>query len=186
MAAHRRAWRNISTSIFLFIAVIAGCLFAEEIGAPAPAKIHKSGNISICFSPNGNCVNEILELIQSSKKTIDAAIFSFTSLELSRALVEAKNRGVKIRVISDNAQADDKYSKYQYLKDSGIPARIDGSKGSMHDKFAVIDNKILITGSYNWSQSAETRNFENVVVIEDEKIAKIFADEFERIWEECR
>jgi phosphatidylserine/phosphatidylglycerophosphate/cardiolipin synthase-like enzyme len=169
-------------AFFLF----ANYIYSGEAYITAPAKAEKAGNISVCFSPDGNCVNLILETIGSSVKKIDVAVYSLTSLELSKALIKAKKNGVRVRVITDKAQSDDKYSKYQYLSDSGIESKLCGNSGKMHDKFAVIDGRFVLTGSYNWSLSAENRNNENLISIDDPKIANIYESEFERIWNRCR
>jgi len=100
------------------------------------------------------------------------AMFSFTSRPLARALVRAAQRGVRVRVVQDDGQAKSKYSKYRFLVNKGIPVKLDNRSAYMHHKFAVIDHKMVITGSYNWTASAKKRNDENLVVLRDPEFVR--------------
>ena len=102
----------------------------------------------------------------------DVAMFSFTSRPLARALVRAAQRGVRVRVVLDDGQAKSKYSKYRFLVNKGIPVKLDNRSAYMHHKFAVIDHKMVITGSYNWTASAKKRNDENLVVLRDPEFVR--------------
>ncbi|MEM1518588.1 MAG: phospholipase D-like domain-containing protein, partial [Nitrososphaerota archaeon] len=72
------------------------------------------------------------------------------------------------------------------LKNAGVDIRIDGNPDLMHHKFAVIDDEVVITGSYNWSAAAEDKNDENLVVLRDEEVAQLYRKEFERVWKEAK
>ncbi len=135
--------------------------------------------IEVYFSPNGGCADRIIELIDSAKNFIDVAMFSFTSRELAKSLVRAHDRGVKVRVLLDKHQATERFSKGRYLAKRGILVVYDRMPGLMHNKFCVIDNRIVITGSYNWTASAEKKNQENLVIIHDSNIARIFEKRME-------
>ncbi len=137
------------------------------------------------FSPEGQIKERLIKAIQESKETIDIAIFNFTSHNLRTALVKAKKRGVKIRVITDAKEAqNDEHSLIPTLVQEGFEVRLlkKQGEGIMHDKFAVFDQKLLFTGSYNWTESAEKRNYENVLFIPNEEIIKKYEQEFERMW----
>ncbi|XP_035746759.1 mitochondrial cardiolipin hydrolase [Egretta garzetta] len=67
---------------------------------------------------------------------------------------------------------------------SGIQVRHDQESGYMHHKFAIVDRRMLITGSLNWTTQAIHNNRENLLVVEDAEYVKPFLDEFEKIWEE--
>ena len=73
-------------------------------------------------------------------------------------------------------------TEYDPFKQAGLDVRIDGNAGQMHHKVFIIDEKIVIFGSYNFSQSAETRNDENILIIYNAAIAQQFIKEFERVW----
>ncbi|MEM2988730.1 MAG: phospholipase D-like domain-containing protein, partial [Candidatus Bathyarchaeia archaeon] len=72
--------------------------------------------------------------------------------------------------------------EYGRLKGAGVPVRLDTNPALMHNKVAIIDGSIVITGSFNWTASAEARNNENMIVIRSAQIAALYEEEFERVW----
>jgi len=111
-------------------------------------------------------------------------MYSFTYEPIAEALIRAKNRGIKIRILMDKGQSQRRYSKYKYLLNNGIAVIQDRHAGIMHNKIAIIDGKILFTGSYNWSKSAEERNQENLLeFINEEKIIRIYQERLNYLWE---
>lgn len=142
----------------------------------------RAGEIEVYFSPRGNCSREIMQELSGAKETIDIAMYYFTSVELADMLVEMKDRGVKIRIYLDESQEMGKYSKAQFLKNRGVQVKFESGSGLMHNKFCVIDNKTVITGSYNWTKNAEERNDENVIILHDSETAKIYQEQFNKYW----
>jgi len=145
--------------------------------------------INAYFSPRGGCTKAIISEIENAKKTIDVAIYSFTSKPILRALIKAHERGVKVRVVMDEGGAKNRSSAYPYLVKYGIPVRIKRGTGGglMHHKYAIIDGRVLITGSFNWTKSAEKRNDENLLVLENApSIVKLYQENFEKLWELAR
>lgn len=140
----------------------------------------------VCFSRPERCDTIIIEILDEAKGYVYVAVYSFTSDPLADILIKLKNRGVDVKVILEEQQANVRGSEYRRLKNAGVDIRIDGNPDLMHHKFAVIDDEIVITGSYNWSAAAEDRNDENLVVIKDEEIAKLYRKEFERVWNEAK
>lgn len=124
----------------------------------------------------------ILAQLDRARETVDLAMFSFTDSDLAWALVRAHERGVRVRVCLDADQAEGKYSKSRFLLNRGLPVRHYWSAGCLHHKFAVIDRRVVITGSYNWTASAEERNRENVLILEDPVVAMLYGMEFEGLW----
>jgi len=137
----------------------------------------------VYFSPGGGVRDRLLRQINLTKASIDLAIFDFTSGELAGALLAAHRRGVAIRIVADARQARGKHSEISVLVAAGIPVRALRGKGHgiMHHKFAVFDGRVLVTGSYNWTDSAEARNFENVLVLDDREVVLRYARLFERL-----
>jgi len=125
--------------------------------------------IRIFFSPKGGITEDIIRQIDNAQEYIDIAIYSFTYEPLAGAIIRAKNRGVKIRTLMDREQLKGKYLKYKYFLYNNIAVIQDRHAGIMHNKIAIIDGRILFTGSYNWSKSAEERNEENLLEFIDEK-----------------
>ncbi len=134
--------------------------------------------VEVYFSPKGGCERRITELISSAKHSIDIAMYTFTNSRIAWALVKAYERGVRVRVLLDGQQASDKYSKGTFLSKRGIFVVYDRMPGLMHNKFCIIDDKIVITGSYNWTATAEEKNEENLLVIHDYNVAKVYKERF--------
>ncbi len=140
--------------------------------------------IRILFSPKGGIAEEIIRQMDNAQEYIDVAIYSFTYEPLAGAIIGAKNRGVKIRILMDKGQAQGKHSVYQFLLDNDIETIQDRRSGYMHNKIAIIDGRILFTGSYNWSKSAEERNQENLLeFIDEEEIIKVYQERLDYLWE---
>ena len=141
--------------------------------------------IKIFFSPNRGIAEEIIKQIDNAQEYIDIAMYSFTSEPIAEAVVRAKGRGVEIRILMDKGQSQGKYSKYQFFLDNGIAIIQDRHAGIMHNKIILIDGKVLFTGSYNLSKSAEEKNQENLLMfIDDEEIEGEIEEEIIRIYQE--
>lgn len=111
-------------------------------------------------------------------------MYSFTYEPIAEAIIRAKNRGVKIRILMDKVQSQGKYSKYKFLLDNDIAIIQDRHTGIMHNKIAIIDGRILFTGSYNWSKSVGERNEENLLeFIEEKEIIKTYQERLDYLWE---
>jgi len=138
------------------------------------------------FSPDDQVANRILELIGNARESIAFMVFSFTSEDIAHALIERVGAGVLVSgVIEEGQYISSTYSQYDVLRGGGVDIRLDGNFRNMHHKMIIIDDEIVITGSYNFSNSAETRNDENIVVIHNGYIAAEFLDEFERVYEQA-
>ncbi|RKZ35220.1 phospholipase D family protein [bacterium] len=175
-----------STGIAIIIIALVLLLvwehFADGSDNPTYAVQTRECKITPLFSPDDDCSDAIVDCINNAQKTVDVSIYTFTSRPISNALVRANKRGVSVRVIMDREQSAGHYSKKRYLHNSGIPVRVHIGDGLMHNKFAVIDTQIVITGSYNWTASAQKYNFENIVIIESPEVAKIYQKEFGKLW----
>lgn len=137
----------------------------------------------VFFSPNGGCTQKVIQEIDQAQRQIDVAIYSFTSEPIAQALVRAFERGVKIRILLDKQQAAGQYSKDEYLIENGLTVLLDKHAGYMHNKICVIDQRVLITGSFNWSKNAEERNQENMLVFTDSPVVAIYQQRLEYLWE---
>jgi len=136
----------------------------------------------ICFSLTDNPQKAIIKNINQAEVFINIAMYVFTDKEIATSLIDAHNRGVKVRVYLDKSQIDFKYSRSCFLVQKGIKVRISTNNYIMHNKFAIIDNRILITGSYNWTFSANQRNDENLMVINDSEVITRYQQQFENLW----
>jgi phosphatidylserine/phosphatidylglycerophosphate/cardiolipin synthase-like enzyme len=132
------------------------------------------------FCPKDNCAYRIKEELKKANKSIHFMTFSFTNDGIANILLLQQLKGVKVEGVMEARQVS-KYSKFQVLKFQGVNVSKDSNKQNMHHKFFVIDSKTVITGSMNPTGGGDSRNDENVVVIEDEEIAKMYLGEFERL-----
>ena len=141
--------------------------------------------IGLYFSPQGYAMYRgVLPLIEEAEKTIDVSIFFLTHNNISRELVKAHKRGVKIRVILDATAATNGYSKHNYLREHGIPVKVESWGGKMHMKAAVFDKKHVIVGSMNWTLAGERNNDENTIIIKNSpKHANQLSSFFNSMWE---
>ena len=130
-----------------------------------------SPKIDLCFTPPSNCANLITNVINQAKNTIHRQAYGLTHPEIINSLIKANERGVKVRVLLDRSNLTQKYSKIEELKQAGIEVGIDRVSGIAHNKIIIVDLYTTVTGSFNFTVSAAKRNVENVLIIQDSKIA---------------
>lgn len=163
--------------IISFCFAIVGCGGYTQVKSYAP-------QLEVYFSPEGHTQHRIIKAIDASNSTIDLAVYSFTAQEIKSAFERAKQRGVKIRIIADSVQTKGVHSVIQTLIDEGFNIKIAHGKGRgiMHNKFAIFDNRLLFTGSYNLTTNAEHSNYENAIFISDPETIAQYQKEFDKIW----
>ena len=137
----------------------------------------------VAFSPSKECENTIISLIKHSEK-IDIVVFDINNNNIVEALQKAEKQGKKIRILTDKRQAATNASKVIDLYKAGINIRVNSKNKIEHNKFAVFDNKYVITGSYNWTNPASERNSENCLLsVENEDIIEDYNNRFEYLWQ---
>ena len=139
----------------------------------------------VSFSPSEDCLNDIIEQIQSASKFLDVCVFTISDNRISDELIKAYNNGIEIRIISDNEKMNDDGSDIKNLASVGIPIKIDQSPSHMHHKYMIIDELKVLTGSYNWTKAAAQYNQENIVITDNDDIVTGFIDNFSQLWESC-
>jgi len=164
--------RNTKYSILTFLVIVL-CI-TISVSTLAKTEVH--------FSLSDNPQKEIIKNINQAEAFINIAMYIFTDREIALPLAKARERGVKVRLYLDQDQVDYQYSQSRFLVQKGIKTRISTNNYIMHNKFAIIDSRILLTGSYNWTFSANHRNDENLMVIDDPEIIEIFQNQFEKLW----
>lgn len=133
----------------------------------------------VYFSPGGGCAEVVVEALAGAQKSVRVQAYSFTSAPIAKALVEAPRRGVSVQVILDKSNSTGRYSSADFIFRAGIPTFIDAAHAIAHNKIMVIDDRQVITGSFNFTRAAEERNAENLLVIDDDTLAKQFAQNWE-------
>ena len=134
------------------------------------------------FFPNAANEEKVVSMLRTCKKTLDIAIFSLTLNSIAEAILEAYQRGIKVRMIADDECAKNKGSNVKLIASVGVPCKTDNAIYHMHHKFAVLDESVVIMGSFNWTGQAVKYNQENIFFYEDKNIASQYAQEFERLW----
>ena len=130
----------------------------------------------VCFSPKGGCTENIIEQINAARSEILLQAHSFTSALIAKALIDAHKRGVKMEVILDKSQRKERYTAATFLANAGIPTFIDDKHAIAHNKIMIIDRETVITGSFNFTKAAEEKNAENLLIIKNKDMAKIYMD----------
>lgn len=142
------------------------------------AEVVIATKMEVLFPPKDKCFARIVSLIGKAKKTIHVQAYSFTSSVIANALIAAQQKGIVVRILVDKSQVNSPYSCISRLK--GMEIRIDTKVAIAHNKVIIIDaedplNATTLTGSYNWTDSAENRNAENLDIFENQPaIAKVF------------
>ena len=164
--------KNTKFSILAFLVIVLSITIS----------ISTLAKTEVYFSLYDNPQKEIIKNINQAEAFINIAMYIFTDREIAIPLIKAHERGVKVRLYLDQDQVDYKYSQSRFLVQKGIKTRISSNNYIMHHKFAIIDNRLLLTGSYNWTFSANNRNDENLMVIDNPEIIEIFQNQFVNLW----
>ena len=171
-----RTKQNSAATFFILAVIWGGTLGSLSADA---------ASVLVGFSPDGSAEQIVINQIRSARREIRAAVYSLTRARIVSELVKAKQRGVDVQIKVDKLQAGNQAMQLALgrLVKAGIPVTIidPPGNGAMHNKFAIIDGRRVVTGSFNWTANAALNNYENVVVIEDEQVAKAFLDEWRRI-----
>ena len=125
------------------------------------------GTAQVLFSPQDGAMKEVVRTLQSARRTINVSVFYLTNKDVATALLEARQRGVKVRVILDATAAHNEYTKHELLRSAGAQVKVEHWGGKMHAKAASVDGQHLILGSMNWTAAGDLRNDENTLILRD-------------------
>lgn len=156
--------------LFAFLVLSCTTVTAAELTlVNTPAKVF--------FSPKGGCLKGIIKEIDTGTREILVEAYSFSSTPIRNALMNAQKRGVKVEIIFDSdEQIEQKYRTAKALSKGGVAVYIDDNHTSAHNKLVIIDRETVITGSYNFTNAAETKNAENVLVVKSKALAGLYAE----------
>jgi len=162
--------------------ILAAFLATAASAQPLPS----GADFEVGFSPKAGSLDLVLQGIDSAKRSILVAAYSFTSKPIATALLSAHRRGVKVQVVADEKSNGRGYSAAKFLANEGVPVRLNGNYAIFHHKFMVIDGETLETGSFNYSAAAADKNAENVLLLRHVRpIAEKYATEWQRLWNEA-
>jgi phosphatidylserine/phosphatidylglycerophosphate/cardiolipin synthase-like enzyme len=160
----------------------------KMVGTPNP-KVNLDGTpVEIYFSPEDKPAARILALIESAQASINFLAYEFTSKDIGAAMLQRAQAGVSVTGVMDAGEVKaTKVTELDPLQQAGLDVRLDGNlTGLMHHKVIIIDQKIVITGSYNYTAAAETTNDENIVIIFSPQVAAMYLQEFQRVYAQAQ
>ena len=135
------------------------------------------------FFPNRDNVYKLERYIKMAKKKLLICVFNLTNDTLANAIKHVKQQGVDVRIITDDECMTNKGNDCQALADFGIPTRTDAEEQyHMHNKFMLVDDVFLLTGSFNWTFQAGSHNQENLLVVDHPFYIERYTEEFEKLW----
>ncbi len=138
--------------------------------------------LGVYFTPPANAAAAIVKAIDASEREVLVQAYGFTHNAIAQALVRAHERGVKVRVLLDKKSQTSNRYVMGVLQDADIAVRQDGKHAIAHNKVMVIDQAVVITGSFNFTNSAETRNAENVLILKSPDLALQYRLQWQNHW----
>ncbi len=147
-------------------------------------RVPESSNEIVCFSPQNQCDETIRDFLDRAVNSVQICVFTISDNHITKKIVELHERGVKVKIITDNDKQYDRGSDISYLAGKGLEIKVDMTRHHMHHKFAIVDNSALLTGSYNWTRSAEKFNQENLIITSNSEFIRRFKNEFEKLWKQ--
>ncbi|MFK7968245.1 MAG: phospholipase D family protein [Rickettsiaceae bacterium] len=166
-----------SILVILTLGISLGITYEEMVGIGTWHKFQTdTDKINICFTPPSGCGSLIAQQISQAKESIFVQAYGLTSDMIIYQLKNAHARGVKVRVLLDGGNLSDNKGVFAELKKIGITVLYDKMPGIAHNKVMVIDRKKLITGSFNFTRAADKKNAENVLLIDDRELAKLYIE----------
>ena len=154
------------------------CIFVP-IHAQAIILNEQANIIEVCYSPAGKCSQSIIRELKQAKTEVHILAYSFTSKVITQTIKDLAASGVKIYLIIDKQKSIERYTTINQLK--GLPnieILVDPKHAIAHNKVMLIDNNTIITGSYNFTQSAETRNGENIIILQSEDVMEQYKSDW--------
>jgi len=179
---------NDFTLMWLQIAVgFTGALTLVHCLRVLGRKFGVVAELRVYFSPRGGCQDSLVQELQKSRKEILVQAYSFTADPLTYALVDAKKRGIDVQVLLDKSNETERHSDLKILLDQGVHPLVDHDHAIAHNKIIIVDGKVVVTGSYNFTNQAEGENAENMVIIRGHpEIARQYRDNFMKHKSHCK
>jgi phosphatidylserine/phosphatidylglycerophosphate/cardiolipin synthase-like enzyme len=151
----------------------------SQAGAQVPVIYIVGVNVANYFSPADEVMDKLVALVDSAQDSVYFMAFTYTHPDLVQAMVERHNAGVDVQGIFENRGATQGAMVPLYC--ANVPVKVDGNKYTMHDKVIVIDKSMVITGSFNFTDAADTANDDNLIVIQSPALAQLYLQEYERL-----
>ncbi len=145
--------------------------------------IINGSSVYVIFTSEDHAIEEaIIPLVNTATSSVRFLAFSFTDYPLAAAMIARAQNGVNVAGVYEKVGSDTDAAELKTFYCAHVPVRRDGNPSFMHNKVIVVDERYVITGSLNFSTNAETSNDENVLIIDNPDIAKLYMQDFDRIW----
>lgn len=138
--------------------------------------------LGVYFSPQDDCTEQVIYWIGQAKTSIHILTYMLTLDSIGNALVEAYDKGIEIKIVFEEDRITP-ISEYQKLNNTGISVRIDNNPKAMNNRVMIIDDSIILTGSFTWNEDGQDFNDENLIIIRSSSVANLYEQEFQRIWD---
>ena len=159
---------------------------AKSSATPFPRLKLGGVNVEVYFSPEDGVAKYVLQRLAAAKQSIHFMSFSYTSSAIADAMVAQARAGLPVRGVFESQNAGGTGSVFGRLRGGGVDVLQDGNCYILHHKVIVIDARTVITGSYNFTNSAERDNDENPVIVDDPRLARAYLDEFARVYAQAQ
>ena len=171
-------------SMKFFVSLLSGllCLVNGTLSAHAATEGLNVEVLGVYFAPSPNLASSIVRVIDESEHEVLVQAYGFTHNGIAQALVRAHQRGVIVRVLLDKKSQSSNRFVIDVLAGADIDVREDGKHAIAHNKVMVIDQSIVITGSFNFTNSAVTRNAENFLVLRSLDLAQKYRSQWQNHW----
>lgn len=163
-----------------------GAFFQAQSATLQSGSVISGENAFLYACPQDNCSGHLIEFMGTASRSVHVLIYSLTKQEIADAIVAAKEKGLDVKVVMDKGQAAGKYSLDEFLIENGVQVKIVDPPGYaiMHDKVTVVDGNAFSTGSFNYTQNADSGNAENLLIVKDSAMTAKMEKEFEKYWAE--
>jgi phosphatidylserine/phosphatidylglycerophosphate/cardiolipin synthase-like enzyme len=167
-----------------FVSLLIGLLGFSDSSAWAQSKTESmtAEVMGVYFTPPANAVAAIVDAIDASEREVLVQAYGFTHNAIAQALVRAHQRGVMVRVLLDRKSQNSNRYVMDVFGDAQIELRLDGKHAIAHNKVMVIDQTVVITGSFNFTNSASARNAENFLVLKSADLAEKYRLQWQTHW----
>lgn len=163
-------------------------MWGGQFGPRSPSTVDRqtvtvnNTKISVLFASEDGVLERIIPIVDNAQSSVRFLTFSFTDYPLAKAIIDRAAAGVDAAGVFEKVGSETEFAELRTLHCAGVPVRQDGNPSFLHHKLIVVDDRIVITGSMNYSTNAEESNDENVIIIENPEIAALYIQEFDRVW----
>jgi phosphatidylserine/phosphatidylglycerophosphate/cardiolipin synthase-like enzyme len=170
----------INAKRYLLIALLAlGCQTTPNQKPGDGLPDNQAPTMIVKFSPSGGAEQQIVESINSANTSIKVQAYSFTSVPIGQALIAAHKRNVSVVLVLDRENLGNKSSMMRACVEAGIPVYLDAKHAIAHNKVMIIDETVVLTGSFNFTSAAEHHNAENSLYISNVRLASDYSKNWE-------